>query len=59
MAAGLADHVWMARTPSGLAHPDDSGTLTLLSEESAEYRSYGGRVFALARHVGDLTLKGC
>jgi hypothetical protein len=48
----------MERTPSGLARPDDAGTLTLISEDRAEYRSYTGRSFTLARHAGDLTLEG-
>lgn len=48
----------MERTPAGLARPDDAGTLTLLSEDRAEYRSYKGRSFTLIRHSGDLTLEG-
>lgn len=48
----------MERTPSGLARPDDAGTLTLLSQDRAEYRSYTGRSLILARHSGDLMLEG-
>jgi hypothetical protein len=46
-------------TPSGFAGPDDVGTLTLVSDQAAEYRSSRGRVISLRRLSGNFESEGC
>jgi hypothetical protein len=46
-------------TPAGFARDDDVGTLTLVSDEAAEYRSSGGRVIQLRRLAGNFEAQDC
>jgi hypothetical protein len=46
-------------TPAGFAKGDDVGTLKLVSDEAAEYRSSGGRVIPLRRLSGTFEAEGC
>ena len=43
-------------TPAGFEADNDTGTLTLVSKEAANYRSSGGRVIALKRMPGNVVL---
>jgi hypothetical protein len=45
--------------PEGFQSDNDTGTLTLRSENGAEYRSSQGRVIELNRLVGNLRVQDC
>jgi len=45
--------------PDGFQADNDTGTLTLRSEEEAEYRSSEGRVIELTRLSGNLRVQDC
>jgi hypothetical protein len=47
-------------TPSGFLAPDDTGILSLVAPDKAQYRSSQGRVIELVRHAGNLEIpSGC
>jgi hypothetical protein len=46
-------------TPAGFAPDNDVGTLTFISEETAEYRSSQGRVIPLKRLPGNFEVQDC
>jgi hypothetical protein len=50
----------LTKPPSGFDSPDDTGTLSLVASNKAEYRSSHGRRIKLVRHEGNLEIEsGC
>jgi hypothetical protein len=47
------------RPPAGVDRPFDTGTMTLVTPDRAEFRSHHGRVFTFERHEGDLLRHDC
>lgn len=48
----------MSRTPAGFEAPDDTGMLTLVARNRAEFLSSQGRLIVLDRHEGNLEIDG-
>lgn len=53
------DPAELTSPPAGVDRPFDTGTMTLVTPDRAEYRSNRGRTFTFERHEGDLLRHDC